>query len=61
MSTFSDSALDGFYVLTDVNCTGNESNIFDCHQLQSTNIFCRIGREEAGVICGVNPGLVSLF
>ena len=52
-------AVDGFYVLDDVNCTGNESNIFDCPHPSSTN--CRVGREEAGVICGVTPGKLLCF
>ncbi len=41
----------GFFILDDVNCTGNESNVFDCpHPLRTD---CRISlREEAGVICG---------
>ena len=39
------------FILDDVNCTGKESNIFDCPHPLSTN--CRIfNREEAGVICG---------
>ena len=38
-------------VLCDVNCTGNESNIFDCSHSLSND--CRVSsREEAGVICG---------
>ena len=39
------------FILDDVNCTGNESNIFDCHHpLRHDCIILR--REEAGVICG---------
>ena len=42
---------DGFFILDDVNCTGNESNIFDCFHPLSND--CRISsKEEAGVICG---------
>ena len=43
------------YVLGDVNCTGNESNIFDCQHSQS--VSCTGGLEEAGVLCGVSKGL----
>ena len=53
MSTFG-TIVGGFYFLDDVNCTGNESNIFDCQYPPRTN--CRVGKEEAGVICGVTPG-----
>ena len=53
MSTFGTTA-GGFYFLDDVNCTGNESNIFDCQHPPRTD--CRVGKEEAGVICGVTPG-----
>ena len=45
---------DGHFVLDDVNCTGNESNIFDCQYPPSSK--CIVGKEEAGVICGVTPG-----
>ena len=48
------TTVDGHFVLDDVNCTGNESNVFDCQYPPSTK--CDIGREEAGVICGVTPG-----
>jgi hypothetical protein len=41
----------GFFILDDVNCTGNESNVFDCpHPLRTDSRVSR--REEAGVICG---------
>ena len=54
MSTFGTTE-GGFFVLDDVNCTGNESNIFDCSHPLSTD--CRIWRrEEAGVICGGTHG-----
>ena len=52
MSTFG-GARSNFF-LDDVNCTGNESNIFDCQYPLSTN--CITGLEEAGVICRVTPG-----
>ena len=50
MSTFG-TTIGGHFILDDVNCTGNESNIFDCpHPL---NTDCTVlNREEAGVICG---------
>ena len=47
----------GHFVLDDVNCTGNESNIFDCHYPTGSTPNCKVSnREEAGVICGVTPG-----
>ena len=52
MSTFSASV--GTFILDDVNCTGNESNIFDCQHPKSTH--CRLGEEEAGALCGVTAG-----
>ena len=42
------------YVLEKINCTGNESNIFDCPHPLGTR--CGGVSEEAGVICGVTPG-----
>ena len=46
------------FFLDDVNCTGNESSIFDCQHPPSTD--CQVfRREEAGVICGVTPGKVT--
>ena len=53
MSTF-DTRMGADFVLDDVNCTGNESNIFDCPHPKSTR--CEIGREEAGAMCGVSSG-----
>ena len=52
MATFG-GAMSNFF-LDDVNCTGNESNIFDCQHPLSTD--CKTGSEEAGVICGVTQG-----
>ena len=50
------------FILDDVNCTGNESNIFDCQYLTGSIPNCRVSnREEAGVICGVTPGPVRLL
>ena len=50
MSTFG-MTVGGHFVLDNVNCTGNESNIFDCSHPLSND--CRVSRkEEAGVICG---------
>ena len=47
----------GHFVLDDVNCTGNESNIFDCQYPTGSTPDCKVSnREEAGVICGVTPG-----
>ena len=51
--------VDGHFVLDDVNCTGNESNIFDCQYPPS--IDCAVGIEEAGVICGATPGKSSYY
>ena len=49
MSTFG-TTVGGFFILDDVNCTGNEYNIFDCSHPLSTD--CTVSRrEEAGVIC----------
>ena len=48
------SSANGFYALDDVNCTGNESTIFNCQYPPRTR--CTVGREEAGVICGVDRG-----
>ena len=42
------------YILDRVDCSGNELNIFDCPHPLRTN--CKREEEEAGVICGVNPG-----
>ena len=44
----------GFYALDDVNCIGNETTIFNCDYPPKTK--CSVGREEAGVICGVDSG-----
>ena len=41
----------GFFILDDVNCTGNESNVFDCPRALHTDCSVSL-REEAGVICG---------
>ena len=41
----------GFFILDDVNCTGNESNVFDCSHPLRTDCSVSL-REEAGVICG---------
>lgn len=47
----------GNFILDDVNCTGNESNIFDCQFPVGSAPNCRVfDSEEAGVICGVTPG-----
>ena len=47
----------GHFVLDDVNCTGRESNIFDCHNPTGQHMNCLVTRrEEAGVLCGVTPG-----
>ena len=43
-----------FYALNDVNCSGNETKIFDCHHLSSSECTA-----EAGVICGVIPSMCS--
>ena len=59
MSTFGMGIGIGTYILDDVNCTGSESNIFDCHYPKSTH--CYVGREEAGVLCGITAGKVSYF
>ena len=56
MSTFGMGI--GTYILDDVNCTGNESNVFDCQYPKSTH--CEVGREEAGVLCGIIAGKASL-
>ena len=49
------------FVLDDVNCTGNESNIFDCQYPVSSRPNCMVARnEEAGVICGVSQGTFFL-
>ena len=59
-STFG-MTLGGHFVLSDVNCTGNESNIFDCQYPMNSRINCRVVmREEAGVICGVTKGIYTL-
>ena len=50
MSTFG-TIVGGFYFLDDVNCTGNESNVFDCPRALRTDCSVLL-REEAGVICG---------
>ena len=45
----------GQFVLDDVNCTGNESTIFDCQHSSTSN--CKVSnKEEAGAICGITPG-----
>ena len=45
------TTVDRDFILDDVHCTGNESNIFDCgHPLSNDCDVLR--REEAGVICG---------
>ena len=51
------------FALNDVNCTGNESNIFDCQYPVNERINCLIVRyQEAGVMCGVTRGsyMISL-
>jgi hypothetical protein len=48
----------GHFVLNNVNCTGNESNIFDCQYPVNGRIDCLVVRnQEAGVICGVTQGI----
>jgi predicted nucleic-acid-binding Zn-ribbon protein len=55
-STFG-TTLKGHFVLNDVNCTGNESNIFDCQHPTDVHINCQVARnEEAGAVCGVTSG-----
>ena len=54
MSTFGTSN-GAHFVLDDVNCHGNESNIFDCQHPLRTNCEGTVGR-EAGVICGLTRG-----
>ena len=50
----------GHFVLDDVNCTGNEYNIFDCQYPASSRPNCQVVRnEEAGVICGITSGICS--
>jgi hypothetical protein len=52
----------GHFVLDDVNCTGNESNIFDCQYPTGSTPNCKVTNdEEAGVICGVTPGIYQYF
>ena len=49
------------FVLDDVNCSGNESNIFECQYPGNSVHNCLVvNSEEAGVICGVTEGLVQL-
>ena len=51
----------GHFVLDDVNCTGTESDIFDCQYPMNSRPNCRVSSdEEAGVICGVTQGIGSL-
>ena len=58
MSVFG-RTIGGHFVLDDVNCTGNESNIFDCRYPVNSRPNCLISmNEEAGVICGVTQGTV---
>ena len=55
MSTFGGGG-SGFF-LDNVNCIGNESNVFDCGY--SPKLNCGVGREEAGpagVTCRITPG-----
>ena len=48
------------FVLNNVNCTGNESNIFDCQHPTDVHINCQVTRkEEAGALCGVTSGKVK--
>ena len=55
-STFG-MTIKGHFVLNDVNCTGNESNIFDCQHPTDVHIHCKVIRsDEAGVFCGVSSG-----
>ena len=57
MSTFG-RTIGGHFVVDNVNCTGNESNIFDCQYPTGSTPDCRVSNnEEAGVICGVTPGI----
>ena len=52
----------GHFVLDDVNCTGNEFNIFDCRYPVNSRPDCRVhNNKEAGVICGVTQGTVHLI
>ena len=47
----------GHFVLDDVNCTGNESSIFDCQHSSMSD--CQVSnKEEAGVLCGVSRGTI---
>ena len=61
-STFGRTS-EGHFVLNDVNCTGNESSIFDCQYPKNLSPdACKVVRdEEAGVICGVSPGITVLI
>ena len=43
------------FALDEVNCTGNESNIFDC-QYPLRAECGGVSDQGAGVICGVTPG-----
>ena len=59
-STFG-MTIGGHFVLDDVNCTGNESNIFDCQYPTNKTANCQVAwRDEAGVLCGVTPGKILL-
>ena len=55
-STFG-TTINGHFVLDDVNCTGNESNIFECQHPTDIHANCQVARkEEAGALCGVTSG-----
>ena len=48
--------LQRYFFLDDVNCTGNESNIFDCWYPSKLH-NCKVAwKEEAGALCGITPG-----
>ena len=59
-STFG-MTIGGHFVLDDVNCTGNESSIFNCQYPRDSSPDCKVvNNEEAGVICGALPGITVL-
>ena len=58
MSTF-EIMSDLTFITDDINCTGNELSIADCQR--SSAISCRGMGQDAGVICGTTPGMMSVF